>query len=309
LFNFFGEKDHNSIINVLSKTRGVFSTPIANLFQKNEFSDETWEELEDILIASDIGIDTSITITDEIKNRLKQKGSEEQSNPYVVLGDIISEMLTLEQTEWILYEQNRTIAVIVIGVNGAGKTTTIAKLSNWYLRNGKSVVIGAADTFRAAALEQIKNWGNKVGVDVIGNQKGSDPSAVAYDTISAANNRKIDVALIDTAGRLQSKTNLMKELEKIYRTCSRISKPGSLKVLLAIDATTGQNGLIQAKQFNDFIPCDGIFLTKLDGTSKGGISIPIVRELRIPISFVGTGENLEDMAPFNPRSFTEALLP
>ena len=171
MFNFFGEKDHNSIINVLSKTRGVFSKPIANLFQKNEFSDETWEELEDILIASDIGIDTSITITDEIKNRLKQKGSEEQSNPYVVLGDIISEMLTLEQTEWILYEQNRTIAVIVVGVNGAGKTTTIAKLSNWYLRNGKSVVIGAADTFRAAALDQIKNWGNKVGVDVIGNQK------------------------------------------------------------------------------------------------------------------------------------------
>ena len=309
MFDFFKERDRDSLINVLSKTRGVFSEQVGNLFQKNNLNDATWEELEDILIASDIGLDTAVAITNEIKNRLRVKVSGKQIEPYVILGDIISEILTLEQPNWIIQDQDATIAVMVIGVNGTGKTTTIAKLSNWYLKNDKSVVIGAADTFRAAALDQIKIWGNRVGVDVVGNQEGSDSSAVAYDTISAANNRNIDVALIDTAGRLQSKANLMKELEKVYRTCSRIAKPKSLKVLLTIDATTGQNGLIQAKQFNETIPCDGIFLTKLDGTSKGGISIPIVKELGIPISFIGTGERLEDMALFDPKSFAKALLP
>ena len=215
----------------------------------------------------------------------------------------------MKQSHWSIKEPTSTMAIIVIGVNGAGKTTTIGKLSNWYRKTGKSVLIGAGDTFRAAALEQINHWGTEVDVDVIGNQMGSDPSSVAYDAISAAQNRNIDIVLIDTAGRLQSETNLMKELEKIHRTCTRITRPGYLKVLLTIDATTGQNGLIQAKRFNESIPCDAIFLTKLDGTSKGGISIPIVKEMGIPISFIGTGESLEDIAQFDAKSFTEGLLP
>lgn len=297
------------MMRVLSRTRDVFSKPIVNLFNQNELSDETWEDLEDILIASDVGFDASTEITNKVRDKLQEKHSPEQRDPYEVLREIISAMLTLKQTTWPTGEKKSTTAIIVIGVNGAGKTTTIGKLSNWYRMIGKSVLIGAGDTFRAAALDQINHWGSRVGVDVIGNQMGSDASSVAYDTISAAQNRNIDIALIDTAGRLQSETNLMKELEKIHRTCSRISKPGCLKVLLTIDATTGQNGLIQAKKFNESIPCDAIFLTKLDGTSKGGVSIPIVKELGIPISFIGTGETLEDIAQFDPKSFTEALLP
>ena len=309
MLNLFGETDHNSITKVLSKTRGALSRPISNLFNKNELNNETWEELEDILISSDVGFETSTEIVNKVKNQIREQGSKKHAEPYVLLKSVISDMLNMKQSHWSFKESTSTMAIIVIGVNGAGKTTTIAKLSNWYRKTGKSVLIGAGDTFRAAALEQINHWGTEVEVDVIGNQMGSDPSSVAYDAISAAQNRNIDIVLIDTAGRLQSETNLMKELEKIHRTCTRITKPGYLKVLLTIDATTGQNGLIQAKRFNESIPCNAIFLTKLDGTSKGGISIPIVKEMGIPISFIGTGESLEDIAQFDAKSFTEGLLP
>ena len=309
MLNLFGETDHNSITKVLSKTRGALSRPISNLFNKNELNNETWEELEDILISSDVGFETSTEIVNKVKNQIREQGSKKHAEPYVLLKSVISDMLNMKQSHWSFKESTSTMAIIVIGVNGAGKTTTIAKLSNWYRKTGKSVWIGPGDTFRAAALEQINHWGTKGDVDVIGNQMGSDPSSVAYDAISAAQNRDIDIVLIDTAGRLQSETNLMKELEKIHRTCTRITKPGYLKVLLTIDATTGQNGLIQAKRFNESIPCNAIFLTKLDGTSKGGISIPIVKEMGIPISFIGTGESLEDIAQFDAESFTEGLLP
>ena len=200
------------------------------------------------------------------------------------------------------------LVILMVGVNGAGKTTTIAKLTNWYLENGKEVLVGAGDTFRAAAQEQLKSWADKLSVQMISHQSGSDPGAVAFDTISAAKSRKVDVAIIDTAGRLQDKSNLMEELKKIHRISMREAGDSRVKVLLTIDATTGQNGISQARSFQETVQCDGVFLSKLDGSAKGGIALSIVKDVRLPILFVGTGEEANDMALFDANQFVDSLI-
>ena len=195
----------------------------------------------------------------------------------------------------------------MVGVNGAGKTTSIAKLAQLYVDDGKQVLLGAADTFRAAAIEQLQVWGSRVGADVIAHRQGADPGAVAFDTLQAARSRGVDVVIIDTAGRLHSKVNLMEEMKKVRRVLSRHDNRASVEVILAMDATTGQNGLAQARAFTEAIRCDGVFLSKLDGTAKGGVVVAIAAELKLPVLYIGTGERLEDIAPFDPREFIDAL--
>jgi fused signal recognition particle receptor len=199
------------------------------------------------------------------------------------------------------------LVLLVVGVNGAGKTTSIAKLAKLYMDEGKRVLLGAADTFRAAAIEQLQAWGKRVGADVIAHRPDADPGAVAFDTLHAARARGVDVVIIDTAGRLHSKVNLMEEVKKIQRVLSRQDGGSSQRVLLVLDATTGQNGLFQARAFTEALKCDGVFLAKLDGTAKGGVVVAITDELKLPVLFVGTGEQPDDIAPFDPKEFVDAL--
>jgi fused signal recognition particle receptor len=203
--------------------------------------------------------------------------------------------------------EGKPLVILVVGVNGVGKTTSIAKLTRIYQAEGKQVLLGAADTFRAAAIEQLQVWGERLGVDVIAHKQDGDPGAVAFDALQAAKARKADVLIIDTAGRLHSKTNLMEEIKKVQRVLTRQDEDSPQRVLLALDATTGQNGLHQARAFTEALNCDGVFLSKLDGTAKGGVVVSITRELQLPVLFVGTGEGLDDVTPFDPQDFVEAL--
>ena len=281
---------------------------IKNLFANNLLNDELLEDLEDILVSSDVGINTSEQIITELKTRYTDKSNDSKSDVYLLLKEILIEILTMQPPSWIMDTSGSPLVILMVGVNGAGKTTTIAKLTNWYLENGKEVLVGAGDTFRAAAPEQLKSWADKLSVQMISHQSGSDPGAVAFDTISAAKSRKVDVAIIDTAGRLQDKSNLMEELKKIHRISMREAGDSRVKVLLTIDATTGQNGISQARSFQETVQCDGVFLSKLDGSAKGGIALSIVKDVRLPILFVGTGEEANDMALFDANQFVDSLI-
>ncbi|MFL2784494.1 MAG: signal recognition particle-docking protein FtsY [Dehalococcoidia bacterium] len=281
---------------------------IKNLFANNLLNDELLEDLEDILVSSDVGINTSEQIITELKTRYTDKSNDSKNDVFLLLKEILIEILTIQPPSWIMDTSGSPLVILMVGVNGAGKTTTIAKLTNWYLENGKEVLVGAGDTFRAAAPEQLKSWADKLSVQMISHQSGSDPGAVAFDTISAAKSRKVDVAIIDTAGRLQDKSNLMEELKKIHRISMREAGDSRVKVLLTIDATTGQNGISQARSFQETVQCDGVFLSKLDGSAKGGIALSIVKDVRLPILFVGTGEEANDMALFDANQFVDSLI-
>lgn len=288
--------------NKLIKTKDNFKEKIENVMYMGSFDDDFFEELEETLILSDLGVDTSMKITEQLRVKIKETRSKNKEEVMGFLKEILMVMVHVE-------EKLRTTPMImlVVGVNGVGKTTTIAKLASRYKSEGKKVMIAAADTFRAAATEQLEEWSKRVGVDIIKSIKGADPSSVVFDAIGAAKARKTDILICDTAGRLHNKANLMKELEKISRIVNREGEGFNIHNLMVLDATTGQNALNQAKVFHDCVEISGIVLTKLDGTSKGGIAISIINEMQIPIEYVGIGEKPEDLIEFDPQKFVELL--
>ena len=270
-----------------------------------------WDELEEILITADMGVDTSLSMIERLKAQAQQKRLNRPQEIFDALKEeLVTSLAAGENADVWLEAERETLpfVILVVGVNGAGKTTSIAKLAYHFNEAGKKVLLGAADTFRAAAIDQLQVWGQRAGVDVVSHQPGADPGAVAYDAIQAGKARGADVVIIDTAGRLHTKSNLMEELRKVKRVIGHIDPSAPHQVILTLDATTGHNGLSQARTFTEAVDCTGIFLAKLDGTARGGIVMAIKSELDLPILFIGTGENLQDMAPFDSREFVEAML-
>ncbi len=289
----------------LKKTKDSMMGKIERLLHSfTKIDEDLFEELEETLITSDIGVVTSEKICDELRSRVKQKGITDPMQVKDLLKEIIAEMLGDEVP---LDMSTVPSVILVIGVNGVGKTTTIGKLANQLHNEGKKVIVAAADTFRAAAIDQLEVWTQRAGVDIIKHNKGSDPASVVFDALTAAKSRNADVVICDTAGRLHNKKNLMQELKKISRIVHQQAEGCALEVLLALDATTGQNAVNQAKQFNEVADITGIILTKLDGTAKGGIIISIVDDLKVPVKLVTVGEKIDDIQPFNTKDFVEAL--
>ena len=283
---------------------------IASLLRSPRLDEAVWEEIEEILISSDVGVETSLKIIEDLREQVKagQLGTPE------AVTDALKQALTSDLSAdaepglTVVEDSAKPYVILMVGVNGVGKTTSIGKLAHHFTESGRRVVIGAADTFRAAAAEQLEILGERVGVDVIRHAAGADPGAVAYDAYQASKARGADVLIIDTAGRLHTKSNLMEELRKIHRVLNRQDTSAPHEVILTLDATTGHNGLAQAKSFREAVDCTGIFLAKLDGTARGGIVLAIRQELQVPILFIGTGEGMADMAPFDPEDFVDALL-
>jgi len=292
----------------LARTRQGFFARIGQLFRRGGLDESDWEELEALLIQADVGVETTENLVRRLRQRVREEGIHEAEALRRALAEEMVGILQTARAPVCAPEAGTPLVVLVVGVNGVGKTTTIAKLAHRYRRQGKSVLLAAADTFRAAAIEQLQVWGERAGVPVIAHQPGADPGAVAFDAVSAALSRGIDVVIVDTAGRLHTKHNLMQELEKVRRVIQRKVPSAPHQTLLVIDATTGQNGLAQARIFTAAVQVTHLALAKLDGTAKGGIAFAIVHELGLPIAYVGTGERLEDLAEFDARRFVEALL-
>ena len=268
--------------------------------------EDFFEELEENLILSDMGMDTTLEAVETLRERVKANKIKEPEEVKACLREILVEMLDVGSTELDLTD--KPAVVLMIGVNGVGKTTTIGKLANLLKDQGNRVLLAAGDTFRAAAADQLAIWADRAKVDLVRHEEGSDPAAVVFDAMNAARARKTDVVLVDTAGRLHNKQNLMNELNKIRRVIDREGTASSKEVLLVLDATTGQNGLIQAKQFGESAGITGIVLTKLDGTAKGGVVLAIAKEMGVPVKFVGLGEGIDDLQPFDAVAFAEALV-
>ena len=296
----------------LSKTRNSFVGRLRSLLSGRTIDDTLLSEIEEILITSDVGVETSEKIIARLKGRVKSENITESDAIVGILKEEIAALLLDSPTAkadatFAIDETDKPHVIMLIGVNGVGKTTTIGKLARNYKSAGKSVLIGAADTFRAAANEQLEVWANRAGVDIVQQQHGADPAAVAYDTLNAAKARGTDVVIIDTAGRLHNKQGLMQELEKIGRVMKKIHPNAPHDVFLALDATTGQNALQQAKEFSKVAPVTGIVLTKLDGTAKGGAVIAIADSMNIPVRYIGVGERIDDLQPFDAVSFVAAM--
>lgn len=296
----------------LEKTKKSFSDKISNLLKGRKIDQALLDEIEEILITSDIGVDTSEKLINKLNERVKKENFEDAEKLYVILKEeIIKLMITSDTAEndrtYQIDDTKKPHSIMVIGVNGAGKTTTIGKLAFNYKNAGKNVVIGAADTFRAAANEQLEVWAQRANVDIIQKAKGSDPSAVAYETMAEAVEKGSDVVIIDTAGRLHNKVNLMNELEKMSRVMKKHREDAPNEIFLVLDGTTGQNALQQAREFSKVAPISGIVLTKLDGTAKGGIVIAISDQLKIPVKYIGVGEKITDLQPFDAIKYVEAL--
>ena len=268
--------------------------------------EDFFEELEENLILSDMGMDTTLEAVETLRERVKANKIKEPEEVKACLREILVEMLDVGSTELDLTD--KPAVILMIGVNGVGKTTTIGKLANLLKNQGNRVLLAAGDTFRAAAADQLAIWADRAKVDIVRHEEGSDPAAVVFDAMNAARARKTDVVLVDTAGRLHNKQNLMNELNKIRRVIDREGTASSKEVLLVLDATTGQNGLIQAKQFGESAGITGIVLTKLDGTAKGGVVLAIAKEMGVPVKFVGLGEGIDDLQPFDAEAFAEALV-
>lgn len=291
----------------LLKPKSGFFTKLKEMFVSKPITDDIYEELEELLIMSDIGVQTSIDIIQKLEKAARSEKIKDTDSLYLKLEEILIEKLeSLKDTEIKLDPLKKTV-ILIVGVNGVGKTTSIAKLAYRLKNQGKSIVIAAADTFRAAAIEQIESWADKIGVRVIKHQKGTDPSAVIFDALSYANKENIDVTIIDTAGRLHNKKDLMQELQKIRKIIDSKAENCNLETLLVVDATTGQNGLMQAKIFNEATSLTGVILTKYDGTAKGGIIFPIIDEIQKPIKFIGLGEKMEDLKPFSSEEFVKEI--
>jgi fused signal recognition particle receptor len=282
---------------------------VANIFNRDAFGDEVWEELEELLVSADVGVETTSKLLSKVKQRVKTDRLSEVSQIREALKKEMVSLLSIPRRLNPIPEQigESPYIILVVGVNGSGKTTSIAKLAYGFTSQGRRVILAAADTFRAAAIEQLKHWGGKVDAEVIAHQPGGDPGAVAYDAVQAGYSRHAQAVIIDTAGRLHTKFNLMEELKKIKRVVAKHDASAPHQVLLVMDATTGQNGLAQAKHFTEAVDVTGIFLAKLDGTARGGIIFAICDQLNIPISYIGTGEKLQDMAPFDAEVFVDAI--
>lgn len=295
----------------VSKSRRTWFGRVATLFQRSRLDDDLWDELEELLISADVGIGTTQTLLQRLRERVR---ADRVTEPQEALRLLKEEMVAIleargnanESTSALDETDEIPLVLLVVGVNGVGKTTAIAKLTRRYTSEGKTVLLGAADTFRAAAVEQLETWGRHLSVDVIAHRHGADPGAVAFDTVQAAKSRKLDVAIIDTAGRLHTKSNLMEELKKVQRVLANQGATAP-RVLLVLDATIGQNGLAQARAFTEAFQCDGVFLAKLDGTSKGGVVLAIVQELELPVLYIGSGEQPEDIGIFDAGEFVEGL--
>jgi len=291
------------LFGALKKTKDNVSTKMRLLFSKNKLGDEFYDELEEILIGADVSVRTAEDIVEQVKEEAIGGKIKDEQFVTDLLKDIIEDTLNESEVPEITYP----CVIMLVGVNGVGKTTTIGKLANYFIKQGKSVTLAAADTFRAAASDQLTVWAERAKVKIVKHEEGSDPSAVVFDTVSSAKARKTDVVIIDTAGRLHVKENLMNELKKMNRVVSREWPEAQFLKFLVLDATTGQNALSQAKVFNDTVDLDGIVLTKLDGTAKGGFVISLCGELKIPVVFVGTGEKIDDLTTFNSEEFVEAI--
>jgi len=287
----------------VKKSRDSWFGRIAGLFSRSKIEDSTWEELEEILVSADVGVETTGKLLSRVKKRIKDEKLSDGMQVREALKDEMVRLLSVNSGG--AADTGGPRLILMVGVNGSGKTTSIAKLATEYKNSGRKVILGAADTFRAAAIDQLKTWGERISVDVIAHQPGADPGAVVFDTLQAAQSRQADVVIIDTAGRLQSKHNLMDELKKIRKVAGKYE--AAQEVLLVLDATTGQNGLSQARSFMLATEVTGIFLSKLDGTARGGIVLAICDELQIQIKYIGIGERRDDIAPFDPQAFVNAI--
>ena len=297
----------------MRRTRETWFGRIGRLFQAGGGDERAWEGLEEALLSADVGVAATQAVIQRTRASLEEQGAGANGNR--VLEAIKGEMSRLlGRREGIVLplaepggQRPKPLVVLVVGVNGSGKTTSVAKLAHYFKEDGDRVVLGAADTFRAGAIEQLQVWGERLGAEVVAHRSGGDSAAVAFDAVQAAQARGADAVIIDTAGRLHTKSNLMEELKKVRRVVQRLDDSAPHLTLLVLDATTGQNGLAQARAFVDAVACDGIFLAKLDGTAKGGVAFAIEQELGLPVLFIGTGEGAEDISPFDPDQFVEAL--
>jgi fused signal recognition particle receptor len=300
----------NRFEKAVQRSREGWFTKVVRLFDRPSIDETLWDDLEELLISADVGVATTAKLLERVKERMGTEGFTEGYQIRSALKEEMVSMLRVNATPAeasIGLSSSGPTVVLMVGVNGTGKTLSIAKLAYSLKEQGKKVIVAAADTFRAAAIEQLKILGKRVGVEVIAHNPGADPGAVVFDSLEAARSRGTDAVIIDTAGRLHTKFNLMEELKKVRRVASRGDPDAPHEVILVLDATTGQNGLAQARYFTDAVGVTGIFLTKLDGTAKGGIVMAICDEFKLPIMFIGTGEDVDDMAPFDAQSFVEAL--
>jgi fused signal recognition particle receptor len=293
----------------VKRSKETWFGKITDIFNRDALGDEVWDELEELLVSADVGVETTNKLLTKVKQRVKTDRLTDVSRAKDALKDEMVNLLTVRQHAASSARQNpeSPLVVLVVGVNGSGKTTSIAKLAYGLTLQGKRVILAAADTFRAAAIEQLKHWGEKVGAEVIAHQPGGDPGAVAYDAVQAGYSRHAQAVIIDTAGRLHTKSNLMEELKKVKRVVAKHDASAPHQVLLVMDATTGQNGLAQARHFTEAVDVTDIFLAKLDGTARGGIVFAVCDQLGLPISYIGTGERLQDMAPFDAKVFVNAI--
>lgn len=296
----------NKFRNSLSGNKTGFIDRLSSLFSSGEINEEFYEELEEILVSGDVGVETTVRLVEEIRDEVKELKLKERTEVKEQLIEKLTALMTRSEGDIQLKDEPQVI--LLVGVNGSGKTTSAAKLANLYKQEGKSVLLVAGDTFRAAAIEQLEIWAERAEVELIKQQAGSDPSALFFDAMNSARARNIDLVIGDTAGRLHNKFNLMEELNKINRVIGRCQEGAPHQVLLVLDATTGQNAVAQAKSFNQSLPVTGLILTKLDGTARGGIVVSIQDSLGIPVRYVGLGEKMEDLAPFEPDQFARALL-
>lgn len=290
------------------KTGAAWKRALGGLFRRGGIDDDFWEELEEALIISDVGVQTSLEIVEQLRELADESGWKEPDQVREALHERIVTTFFALSEEDPLPEDVPTV-LLVVGVNGVGKTTSIAKIAQSAKAEGRNVLLAAGDTFRAGAIEQLKIWGDRLDIPVIAQHAGGDPGAVTFDAMSAAKARDVDLVIVDTAGRLHTKHNLMEELKKVRGIIDREAAGFSVKVLLVIDGNTGQNGLSQAKSFTGAVHCDGVMLTKLDSTAKGGIALAIAGELGLPVWFAGTGEKVEDLSEFDPSGFADTILP
>ena len=300
-------KAYDKLKQSLSKTKDNIFGKISDVVNRRKIDDDLLEEIEEILIGADVGIQATMKLIENLRERAKELKLSEGDEILSLLKEEISIILSREDSQLFYENDKKPVVWIIVGVNGVGKTTTIGKLSTQLTNEGKKVMIAACDTFRAAAIDQISIWAERSKVDIIKSQTGSDPASVAFDAASAAKARNVDILLIDTAGRLHTKSNLMEELKKIKRVVEKAIPDASIYSKLIIDGSTGQNAIPQVKVFSDAVGCDGIIVTKLDGTAKGGVMIAVAEELGVPVDFIGIGEGIDDLQRFNSKEFTEAL--
>ncbi len=307
MLRLLGRSDRRQTEQAVRKTRQDWLSRVTTLIQSPRLDDSVWDDLEELLVTADVGLATTERLIDAARARQRERNLTSPADVMSALKDEMAELLLSSQgDESPLEIETPPLVLLMAGVNGVGKTTSIVKLARLFRDEGRRVVLGAADTFRAAAIDQLQIWGQRLDIEVIAHQPGGDPGAVAFDTLQAAKSRGADVVIIDTAGRLHNKRNLMEEMRKIQRVLSR-QGGHTQRSILTLDATTGQNGLIQARAFAEALQCDGVFLAKLDGAAKGGIVFAIAADLCLPVLYIGTGEEPSDITPFDARDFVEAL--